>query len=148
MAFNLDTAATTTLGLSGQVLETWNAYSESSEEKCVDIDPELTLHANASWISTFILTIIVMIASGFTTFFIRSATIIPDVLGFVSSLTRDNPHVPVDEVSGPMSGVQKSRLLGSISLRLGDVYPGDDLGTLAVGQVSSTSRSKARREFR
>ena len=89
-----------------------------------------------------------MIAAAFTTFLIGSATIIPDFLGFVSSLTRENPHVPVDDIAGVMGGVQRSRLLESIALRLGDVTPGDDLGTLAVGRVSSTVQSKPRREYR
>lgn len=125
-----------------------SAIFEASEGKGVNTDPQLTLHANAGWIFAFVLTTIVMIAAAFTTFLIGSATIIPDFLGFVSSLTRENPHVPVDDIAGVMGGVQRSRLLESIALRLGDVTPGDDLGTLAVGRVSSTVQSKPRREYR
>ncbi|KAJ6015864.1 hypothetical protein N7540_010455 [Penicillium herquei] len=114
----------------------------------VEIDTDLTLSTNPGWITAFILTIVLMMAASIITFYITTEILIPDVLGYVSSLTRDNPHIPDSDIPVLVGGLQRTHLLGSMPLRMGDVGPRDDIGTLGVGRLSSTTRSKARRLFR
>ncbi|KAJ5902598.1 hypothetical protein N7495_003126 [Penicillium taxi] len=110
-------------------------------------DSELTLIASPGWITALVLTIFVMVAASIITFFVESATLIPDVLGYVSSLTRDNPHIPLNDTPTMVGGLERTRLLGSIRLRMGDVTSSDEVGTLHVGKISSTERSKSSRKY-
>ncbi|KAJ5658986.1 hypothetical protein N7507_005437 [Penicillium longicatenatum] len=128
--------------------DTGSAVFAAMTGNAVEINSTLTLHTNPGWITAFILTILIMIAASILTFFLGSATLIPEILGYVSSLTLDNPHIPLGDIPVTVAGLEKARMLGSIHLRMGDVTPGEDLGTLGVGRLSSTTRSKTRRIFR
>jgi hypothetical protein len=114
----------------------------------MDVDTDLTLHTNPGWITAFILTIVVMVMASVMTFYLSSVTLIPEILGYVSSLTRDNSHIPVDGVSAGVGGLRRTQLLGRLVLRMGDTTPEEDVGALAVGGLSSTTRSEARRLYR
>ncbi|KAF6820664.1 hypothetical protein CPLU01_12689 [Colletotrichum plurivorum] len=57
----------------------------------------------------------------------------PDILGFASTLTRDNPFVPVSGGSG-LEGTERARALGDIRLRLSDVRNGES-GYIAVNAI-------------
>lgn len=60
----------------------------------------------------------------------------PDILGYVSSLTRDNPYVDIPEGGSTLGGVERSLLLKDMKLRLGDVAPEDDrVGHIGIGSV-------------
>jgi Sec-independent protein secretion pathway component TatC len=47
----------------------------------------------------------------------------PDILKFVSSLTRDNPHIPTAVAGTVLDGFERTRLLEDLRVRLGDVQP-------------------------
>ncbi|KAJ5109427.1 hypothetical protein N7456_006102 [Penicillium angulare] len=128
--------------------DTGSAKFSSASGKGIHVNSDLTLHTDPGWITAFILTIVVMVLASILTFYLGSTTLIPDILGYVSSLTRNNPHIPVSDVSVVVGGLQRTRLLGPMVLRMGDTTPGDDVGTLAVGRLSSTTRSNARRLYR
>ncbi|KAJ5707908.1 hypothetical protein N7488_007709 [Penicillium malachiteum] len=114
----------------------------------LEIDTNFTLSTNPGWITAFILTIVLMMAASIITFYITTEILIPDVLGYVSSLTRDNPHISDSDIPVVIGGLQRTELLGSMALRMGDVSPRDEIGTLGIGRLSSTTRSKARRLFK
>ncbi|KLP22460.1 Uncharacterized protein LW94_14566 [Fusarium fujikuroi] len=61
----------------------------------------------------------------------------PDVLGFASTLTRDNPFVPLPAGGSHLDGPERARCLKNMRLELVDVRPEDETGYLAVRAVSS-----------
>ncbi|KAK7572635.1 hypothetical protein V3481_017826 [Fusarium oxysporum f. sp. vasinfectum] len=62
----------------------------------------------------------------------------PDVLGFASTLTRDNPYVPLPAGGSHLDGPERARCLKNMRLELVDVRPEDETGYLAVRAVSLT----------
>lgn len=63
----------------------------------------------------------------------------PDILGYVSSLTRDNPYVDVPKGGSTVDGIERSLLLKDLQLRLGDVEPENDrVGHIALGSSHRT----------
>jgi hypothetical protein len=55
----------------------------------------------------------------------------PDVLGFVSSMTRDNPHTSLQEVGSGLDGPERARMLRDMRVQLADVRPLDEVGYVA-----------------
>ncbi|EEU41987.1 uncharacterized protein NECHADRAFT_50718 [Fusarium vanettenii 77-13-4] len=66
-------------------------------------------------------------------FFIRG----PDILGFASTMTRDNPYVPVAPGGSNLDGPDRARMLRDLRLQLADVRPDDANGYIAVRAVPS-----------
>ncbi|KAM6533202.1 hypothetical protein FALCPG4_006216 [Fusarium falciforme] len=61
----------------------------------------------------------------------------PDVLGFASSLTRDNPYVPLAPGGSSLDGPDRARKLRDLRLQLTDVRPESETGYIAVRAVPS-----------
>ncbi|KAF4966122.1 hypothetical protein FSARC_6173 [Fusarium sarcochroum] len=71
----------------------------------------------------------------------------PEVLGFASSMTRDNLYVPLPPGGSNLDGPERARMLQHLRLQLADVRPKDEVGHLAVravpcGVVQKTSRER------
>lgn len=56
----------------------------------------------------------------------------PDVLEYASSLVRDNPYVKADAASSAVDGLDYTRELAGLKLRLLDVRPHDEYGHIAI----------------
>ncbi|KAH8684987.1 hypothetical protein BGZ61DRAFT_495278 [Ilyonectria robusta] len=61
----------------------------------------------------------------------------PDILGFASSMTRDNPYVPLPPGGSHLDGTDRSRRLRDVRLELSDVRPDDENGYVALRAVPS-----------
>ncbi|KAM0296882.1 hypothetical protein ACHAPM_010068 [Fusarium culmorum] len=59
----------------------------------------------------------------------------PGVLGYASSLTRDNPYVPLPTAGSGLDGPERSRALRDLRLQLADVRPNEDIGYIAVRAI-------------
>ncbi|KAL3590757.1 hypothetical protein FPOAC2_12959 [Fusarium poae] len=59
----------------------------------------------------------------------------PDVLGYASSFTRDNPYVPLQPGGSGLGGPERARALRDLRLQLADVRPDEDIGYLAVRAI-------------
>lgn len=62
---------------------------------------------------------------------LRKRTLAPDIFGYVSSLTRDNPHVPVEGGSA-LSGIDRARHMKKVKIRIGDVGIDGDVGRVGI----------------
>lgn len=70
---------------------------------------------------------------------LKTLTPTPDVLGYVSSLTRDNPYVEVPKGGSTLDGIERSLMLKDLQLQLGDVAPETDrAGHIALGSRNRT----------
>lgn len=96
--------------------------------------------ADGFWIGFLLMTTMVLqvlaILGLVLGFFIRG----PDVLGFVSSFTRDNPHTPLPSGGSALSGAERSRLLRGLRVQLGDVRATEDDGYIAFRALSSNTK--------
>lgn len=91
--------------------------------------------ANRFWVTvvlatTFILEILAIIGLGLR-LFIHG----PDVLGYVSSMTRENPHVPLPSGGSGLNGPDRAKILREVWVELADVRPGEDVGYVAFRAI-------------
>ncbi|KAJ4110277.1 hypothetical protein NW768_012037 [Fusarium equiseti] len=69
----------------------------------------------------------------------------PEVLGFASSLTRDNRYVPVPAGNSALDGPERARAFGDLRLQLADVEPGQENGYIAVHALQNDKVEKVSR---
>lgn len=60
----------------------------------------------------------------------------PDILGFASSFTRDNPYFPIRPSGSALGGAERARLLKDLRVQIADVIPTENVGYIAVRPVS------------
>jgi hypothetical protein len=83
------------------------------------------------WIAVDITSCVILFAAAVFAFWLRKRTLAPDIFGYVSSLTRDNPHLNLPDGGSTMSGMERSRMLKSLRVKIADVQ--DDNGVGKVG---------------
>jgi hypothetical protein len=76
-----------------------------------------------------------------------SFTFVPDVFGFVSTCTRDNPYFPNSGCSN-LDGLEKARLLDGVRVRLGDVQRKADMGHIAFSPAEKSQPVVPGRQYR
>lgn len=82
-------------------------------------------------------------------------TLVPEYLGFVSSLAKESPWIGMPDVSVRMDGMDRARLLRNVKVRLGDVSGrdedeeggGDRVGRLAFARLEETSVVEKERRY-
>lgn len=56
----------------------------------------------------------------------------PAIVGHVSSLTRDNPNIPLPSAASTLDGFDRAKLLGETRVVLGDTRPYEAVGHIAL----------------
>ena len=74
-----------------------------------------------AWIAVDYVSGLFLLASSTFSFWSRKDTLAPDIFGFVSSLTRDNPHFPVPFDGSTLDSVSRSRAFRDFKVKIGDV---------------------------
>ncbi|KAF4960755.1 hypothetical protein FSARC_10384 [Fusarium sarcochroum] len=103
---------------------------------------ELVLRARKPWLATLIISSLVMAACALSAAMLNLLRRGPDILDYATSMIRDNPYVNVEvdqECNSMEDGVDRTRRLMSMKVRLGDVCPEDREGYIAV---STPGRAK------
>ncbi|KAK8168858.1 hypothetical protein BKA80DRAFT_308518 [Phyllosticta citrichinensis] len=55
----------------------------------------------------------------------------PDILGSMSTLTRDSPYVTAPPGGSGLEGSERARLLKNMWVRIQDIRPGEEVGKIA-----------------
>jgi hypothetical protein len=104
------------------------------------------------WVITDFVTCAILLAAAIVSFWLRRHTLAPDILGYVSSLTRDNPHFALSEVGSALSGIERSRRMQSLMIKIGDVGgTGEDNGTvgrIGIGHALNENVSGLRKDLK
>lgn len=94
------------------------------------------------WLVVFMLANAVMLAAAVTGVWYGRRTIVPDYLGFVSSLAKESPFIRMPDVGVNMDGMDKARLVKDVKVRLGDISESGggkgDVGRLAFARLEET----------
>ncbi|KAB8228846.1 uncharacterized protein BDW43DRAFT_315487 [Aspergillus alliaceus] len=112
-----------------------------------DTIPTCTM--NWGWWSMFLFASLFMVGASVVSFTLASRTLNPDILGYISTFTRDNPQLyHIASVSSAVSGLERARAMGDVSIRFGDVRSDDPTkGELGIGETKWTSRSESSRYY-
>jgi hypothetical protein len=109
----------------------------------------LTTHAQVyfcyfPWLAVFLFSTVVMLVGAITGVVFSRKTIVPDYLGFVSSLAKESPWIRMPDVGVNMDGMDKARLVKEVKVRLGDVSYAQgghsDIGRLAFARLEETTK--------
>ncbi|KAE9368511.1 hypothetical protein N431DRAFT_428293, partial [Stipitochalara longipes BDJ] len=109
----------------------------------------LTTHAQVylcsfPWLGVFLFSTLIMLISAIIGVVYSRRTIVPDYLGFVSSLAKESPWIRMPDVGVNMDGMDKARLVKDVKVRLGDVsyvqggY--SKIGRLAFARLEETTK--------
>ncbi|KAF5003092.1 hypothetical protein FDECE_10351 [Fusarium decemcellulare] len=115
---------------------------------------EFVLRAEKPWLATLIISSLVMAACALAAAFLNLLRRGPDILDYATSMIRDNPYVNVEvdqECNSMEDGVDRTRRLMSMKVRLGDVCPEDREGYIAVstpGRAKPLATLRGDRVFR
>ncbi len=134
----------------GQVLNTYNLASlapfdmagslGSGNASSISVDGQHTVwqvfyQVNWTYLAVYLATWVVFFAAAVGGIVFKSLVIGPEVLGYVSSLTRDNPYVRVPVGGSSLDGMKRTKLLRGLRLTMKDVA-GE---TATVGHVAISS---------
>ncbi|CAH0042951.1 unnamed protein product [Clonostachys rhizophaga] len=75
-------------------------------------------------------------------------TLAPDILGYVSSFTRDNPYIrATEQQASHWDGLERSRAMRNVKVTLGDVRSDLDTGYIALAESQEVQRLKMDRLY-
>lgn len=84
------------------------------------------------WIAIDITSCVILLAAAIFAFWLRRRTLAPDIFGYVSSLTRDNPHLNLPDGGSTMSGMERSRMLKRLRVKIADVQDENGVGKVGL----------------
>ena len=96
------------------------------------------------WWVIFVLACLVMLAVAAVGAVLNRRTDGPDILGYVSTMTRDSPYVTIPEGGSALDGTDRARLLQELKVQIRDVRPHDGVGYWAF--ASHQGKDDARPE--
>ncbi|KAF4961849.1 hypothetical protein FSARC_10035 [Fusarium sarcochroum] len=71
----------------------------------------------------------------------------PDILGFASSLTRENTYMNLSSGGSALDGPARARALKNLRVHLADIYPGGDTGYIAFKTVHTDGQAAEYDEY-
>lgn len=114
-------------------------------------DYERVYVCNRSWLVITIICSLILQFCAIAGLVLKHRLMGPDVMGFVSSMTRDNPYTPLPPGGSTMDSLDRTRLLRNVRVRLEDVTWSEDVGHIALtftdGVPGSASRLRKNRPY-
>lgn len=92
------------------------------------------------WLSILLVSAGILFIAGIIGLMMRCHTLAPDVLGSMSSHTRDNSHTWIPAGGSALSGMERTRLLFHMHVRLQDVRPDEAVGHIALASYDDPCR--------
>ena len=113
-----------------------------------DTTPPPIYEISWPWLAISIVGTVTIIVGAFVPALLGLFTRNPDILGYVSTMTRDAPNLEVPPGGGTLGGTDRALLLKDMSIRLGEFT--DDSGSVSrigIGTLDQTSPSKTGRLY-
>lgn len=103
--------------------------------------------ASRLWIALLLISSLVLLVLGFMNIVLEPLCVAPDLLGYVSSMTRDNPYVDIPPGATALGGSRRARALKNIKVQISDVREDGDVGYIALRSISDEFDISKRRKF-
>jgi hypothetical protein len=96
-------------------------------------------HCNFAWTSIFFLANFAMLCAAILGVVFGRMTVVPDYLGYVSSLAKESQYMKIKDGGANLDGMERARGIKGLQVRLGNVDEGaGEVGRLAFGRVEDT----------
>lgn len=83
------------------------------------------------WLSLLMVSSAVILVIGIAALVLKQRTLGPELFGFVSSMTYENPWVKIPSGGTMLDAMERARLLGDVQVHVADVRGNDDVGHIA-----------------
>jgi hypothetical protein len=101
------------------------------------------------WFVLYFISTILLLAAGVISLLFESMSVVPDVLGYVSTAARNSRYLHLPKYSSAMSGGERSALIGHYEVMMQDVKATSDVGKIALGMKhEGAQRIKPDRVYR
>lgn len=97
--------------------------------------------ANTIWIVITILISFILLVCGIVTMFLKYDTHSPDILGYVSSMTRDNSNFEQIPHGDRLDGLKRAKMLRHMQVQIVDVRPWDADGLVTLKPLRHQPKS-------
>jgi hypothetical protein len=97
----------------------------------------VTYKASRVWNGLLLVTTLILQFCAIAGLYLKYKATAPDLLGYVSSLTRDNPFTLVPEGGNTLDGLERALLLRNLKVQVGDVKREEEKGHIAFRTVES-----------
>jgi hypothetical protein len=87
---------------------------------------------NFAWLSLLLVSSIAILLTGGIALILKRRTLGPEMFGFVSSMTYENPYVKIPTGGSMLDAMERARLLKDIPVRVGDVCGDEQIGHIAL----------------
>jgi hypothetical protein len=94
--------------------------------------------ADHVWIGITATVSIILLFCGVLGIFFKYTAVAPDILGYVSTMTRDNPYceVEVGDYDGMLDGLERARSLKDVRLQIKDAKWWEETGHMALMTIN------------
>ncbi|TKA35707.1 hypothetical protein B0A49_13487 [Cryomyces minteri] len=86
---------------------------------------------NFVWLAWLLISTIALLIIGIVGIVLKERTLAPDMLGYVASMTYENPHVNLPHGEGALDARERTRALRDLRVRIGDVSGEEEVGHVA-----------------
>ena len=101
--------------------------------------------ASFPWLAVLFACCAILIAAAILNCVIDSRLLAPDILGYVSSITLSNPYIPLPKGGSTLDGVDRTKAIGHVKVRLQDVANDEEVGRIALSSIEGAPLKKGRR---
>ncbi|PVG03890.1 hypothetical protein CPB86DRAFT_810426 [Serendipita vermifera] len=101
-----------------------------------------TYQRHWEWVISAFVASLAMLGVAMTGILLEKRVISPDIYGYVSSMTRDNPYFPLPPTGCALDGTQRAVLLRDVVVRFEDVAPNKRIGHLALTMVENKASTQ------
>ncbi|USP79247.1 hypothetical protein yc1106_06521 [Curvularia clavata] len=95
-----------------------------------------TYKSSPVWIALLLISSLVLFLLGLLSMFLQLHVSVPDVLGYVSTVTRNNPYTNLPSAATALEGTKRTHALQDMKIQLTDVRPYDEIGYLAIRTIA------------
>lgn len=93
---------------------------------------------NMVWLTVTMIVSLILLICGFVSMGLKYGTNSPDILGYVSSMTRDNPNFEQIPDGDRLDGLERARVLRHMKVQIVDARPWDADGHITLKKLGPT----------
>jgi hypothetical protein len=86
---------------------------------------------NFAWLALLFAAAGILLITGAASLILKRKTLGPEMIGFVASMTYENPHVKIPGGGSMLDAMERARLLKDVEVHVGDVSVNDSVGHIA-----------------
>ncbi|KAK5103811.1 hypothetical protein LTS08_003232 [Lithohypha guttulata] len=89
------------------------------------------------WIAMDFVSCLILLVAAILSTWLRINTLAPDIFGYVSSLTRDNPNIDLPNNGTTLGGIERALMLKRVKIKIGDVSAPAEPNRVGLARVDS-----------